>query len=89
MPAVQVADDHFHKWRDDIELMQQLGLKHYRYRCWGHTQTHITPTAASENNCALLAPVSCMPHPDKQAAPLVLVTRSVMRPHTLTSSLCV
>jgi beta-glucosidase/6-phospho-beta-glucosidase/beta-galactosidase len=25
-----VACDHYHRWREDIELMQQLGLKHYR-----------------------------------------------------------
>ena len=26
-----VADDHFHRWRDDIALMVQLGVRHYRF----------------------------------------------------------
>src|SRR5947209_9749379 len=26
-----VADDHYHRWRGDIALMQELGLKAYRF----------------------------------------------------------
>jgi beta-glucosidase/6-phospho-beta-glucosidase/beta-galactosidase len=28
--SLQVACDHYHRWQEDIQLMQQLGLKHYR-----------------------------------------------------------
>lgn len=28
--ALQVACDHYHRWQEDIQMMQQLGLKHYR-----------------------------------------------------------
>lgn len=27
---LQVACDHYHRWQKDIDLMHQLGLKHYR-----------------------------------------------------------
>jgi beta-glucosidase len=26
-----IANDHYHRWRDDIELMKQIGLKAYRF----------------------------------------------------------
>jgi hypothetical protein len=32
---LQVACDHYHRWQEDIQLMQQLGLKHYRFVCAG------------------------------------------------------
>jgi len=26
-----VADDHFHRYKDDIDLMARFGIKHYRF----------------------------------------------------------
>jgi hypothetical protein len=31
-----VACDHYHRWPQDIQLMKELGMKHYRLVCvWG------------------------------------------------------
>src|SRR6202051_1801563 len=27
----QIADDHYHRWREDVQLMSQLGLNSYRF----------------------------------------------------------
>jgi beta-glucosidase len=47
-----VADDHYHRWRGDIELMQDLGLNAYRFSiAW----SRILPTGTGTVNEAGLA----------------------------------
>ena len=42
-----VACDHYHKFRDDVQLMKQLGIKAYRFSiCW----TRIFPNGVGEIN---------------------------------------
>ena len=42
-----IADDHYHKWRQDIEIMQGLGLSHYRFSiAW----SRILPQGGGEIN---------------------------------------
>lgn len=42
-----VTDDHFHRWQEDIELMQSLGLKAYRFSI---SWSRILPTGKAEGS---------------------------------------
>ena len=42
-----VADDHYHRYEDDVKLMAELGIKHYRF---GISWTRIVPTGRGAVN---------------------------------------
>lgn len=42
----EVADDHYHRFRDDVALMRTLGLHAYRFSvAWPRITPHVTPDA--------------------------------------------
>ncbi len=42
-----VADDHYHKWREDVELIRGMGLSHYRL---SFSWSRILPSGRGEPN---------------------------------------
>jgi hypothetical protein len=64
-----VAIDHYHKFKEDVALMKQLGIKYYRWAALGHVIAGVSqyrkdiPSASDTGRVpamTLSLPMSCM-----------------------------